>query len=208
MTAEAISEVEHQLAGKLAEGAYLLTVGRKLAMEVRDLTTDLVWATTEPVTQEYFDNLQLEEGLVKVWTALPSVDRAAFQCSPGRGKGREAEPVLQRIIDGRTYINVARPIKQLASEQPGGPIEIQVEKTHLIGFKAGRSVAVLKLPEGNFVELVGDASRDESLVLPPGGELTSIELTKPWVLTLPNPTRTFFWFKDVLRSFQGPVQLP
>ena len=90
----------------------------------------------------------------------------------------------------------------------GGPIEISVDKAHVIGFAAGRAVAVLSLPEGNFVEVVGDASADETLVLPQGASLRRMDLKQPWVVSLPTPTRTFFWFGKDLRSFQGPVTLP
>jgi hypothetical protein len=69
-------------------------------------------------------------------------------------------------------------------------------------------VAILSLPEGDFVEVVGDGSADESRVLPEGGVLKRIELSQPWVLSLPTPSRTFFWFDGSMRSFQGPVTLP
>lgn len=204
MTTEISCELERQLTGHLAHGAYLTTTGRQMVMEVRDVETDLVWMSTEPVTREYFEELQLEAGLAKVGAASASMDCAGFQYSPGR----EGEPVLQRVIDGRAYINVARPLQPIFPEQPGGPVQIQVDKSHVLGFRAGRSVAVLKLPEGHFVEVVGDESQDGSLVLPPAGELISIELTEPWVVELPSPTRTFFWFEQGMRSFQGPVKLP
>ena len=198
------STVEQKLADQLVDGGHLVTSGRELVMEVMDLQAGLVWMSTDPVTQAYFDELELEEGLVKVGIASASMDCAGFQHSPGRGD----EPVLQRVIDGRTYINVARPMEQAAHDQPGGPTEIQVDKTHVIGFEAGRSVAILKLPEGNFVEVVGDQSVDEALVLPKNGELTSVALDQPWIVALPSPTRTFFWFEKGMRSFQGPVDLP
>jgi hypothetical protein len=204
MTANANSDIERQLAEELNDGAYQVRSGRDLVMEVTDLETGLVWMTTEPVTREYFKELELEEGLVKVGAAAAAMDSAGFQCSPGR----EGEPVAQRIIGGLTYVNVARPMETVMPEQPGGPLQIQVEKFHVIGFSAGRLVTVLKMPEGDFVEVVGDAVRDDSLVLPPGGELSTIELTEPWVVALPTPTRTFFWFEGGLRSFQGPVKLP
>jgi len=87
-------------------------------------------------------------------------------------------------------------------------MEISVNKAHVVGYDAGRSVAVISLPEGDFIELVGDDSRDHCLVLPEGATLRRIELSQPWVVTLPTPTRTFFWFGESMRSFQGPVTLP
>jgi len=35
-----------------------------------------------------------------------------------------------------------------------------------------------------------------------------VSLARPWVVSLPTPTRTFFWFGGSMRSFQGPVPLP
>lgn len=204
MTAKMSYEFERQLNEHLAPGGYLTTTGRQMVMEVREVATDLVWMSTEPVSREYFENLQLGEGLVKVGAAMASMDCAGFQHSPDR----EGEPVLQRIINGQTYINVARPMQPVFSKEPDGPVQVQVEKSHVIGFRAGRSVAILTLPAGHFVEVVGDERQDDSLVLPAMGELTSIELTEPWIVELPMPTHTFFWFGHGIRSFQGPVTLP
>jgi hypothetical protein len=173
-------------------------------MEVMDTATGLVWMTAAPVQMADFEALELEAPLVKVGIARAPMDRAAFQYSP---EAPEA-PVRERLIDGRLYINVAAPLEQTPSSVPGGPLEISVNKAHVVGFEAGRSVVVLSLPEGDFVEVVGDDGDDESMVLPEGGKLRWIELSRPWVVTLPTPTRTFFWFGKNMRSFQGPVTLP
>ena len=87
-------------------------------------------------------------------------------------------------------------------------MEISVDKAHLIGFEAGRTVSVMSLPEGDFVELVGDDSRDQSLVLPPGSALKKIELSRPWLVSLPTPTRTFFWFGKKPAQFSGAGHPP
>ena len=188
----------------LQDGGYAVPGGRGLFMEVMDTATGLVWMSAAPVQMAEFEALELEASMVKVGIAPAAMDRAAFQYSPGA----PGEPVLERIIDGRLYINVAAPVEQAPPALPGGPVEISVNKAHVIGFEAGRSVAVLSLPEGDFVEVVADDSADESLVLPEGGVLKRIELSQPWVVSLPTPTRTFFWFDKGMRSFQGPVTLP
>jgi len=188
----------------LQDGGYAVPGGRGLFMEVMDTATGLVWMSAAPVQMAEFEALELEASMVKVGIAPAAMDRAVFQHSPGA----PGEPVLERIIDGRLYINVAAPVEQAPPALPGGPVEISVNKAHVIGFEAGRSVAVLSLPEGDFVEVVADDSADESLVLPEGGVLKRIELSQPWVVSLPTPTRTFFWFDRGMRSFQGPVTLP
>ena len=132
------------------------------------------------------------------------MDRAAFQYSPGAPN----KPVRERIINGRHYINVASVQEMTPPTEPKGPAEIMVDKAHVIGFEVGRSVSILSLPQGDFVELIGDSSEDHTRVLPAGGCIKQIELTDPWVVSLPTPTRTFFWFGGSIRSFQGPVALP
>ncbi len=192
---------------KLRDGGYVVSGGRDLFMEVIDTTTGLVWMSAAPVTLTDFETLELDESLVKVGIAASSMDQAAFHSSPGA----PGEPVLERVINGRLYINVAAPPSPrewTAPALPGGPTELLVNKTHLIGFDAGRAVTVMHLPEGDFVELVGEPEGDDALVLPPGGSLRRVFLEQPWVVDLPNPTRAFFWFGAALRSFQGPVTIP
>ncbi|KZX60234.1 hypothetical protein A3709_13150 [Halioglobus sp. HI00S01] len=204
MSSLPLAVLEQQLSAQLIEGAYLVTTGRELVMEVFDAATGLVWMSTVPVTAEYFHNLALDEGLSKVGIASASMDSAGFQCSPGR----EGEAVLTREIDGKSYINVARPMAPKMPTKQDGPIEIEVDKHHVLGFEAGRTLAILRLPEGDFVEVVGDNDQDDALVLPDGAELITIELAAPWVVALPAPTRAFFWMEQGMRSFQGPVRLP
>ena len=90
---------------QLQDGGYLVEGGRDLFMEVMDPTTGLVWMSAAPVTRHDFNTLELEKPLVKVGIARASMDSAAFHRSPGAPD----EPVLQRTIDGRLYINVAEP---------------------------------------------------------------------------------------------------
>jgi ribosomal protein L2 len=109
------------------------------------------------------------------------------------------------------YINVATPApphEWLTSAEEGGPVQITVTKSHIIGFEAGRSVVVMSVPEGDFVEVVGESEGDEALVLPAGGVVRQVLLQQPWLIELPSPTQTFFWFGDSMRSFQGPVTVP
>ncbi|MEZ5573869.1 MAG: hypothetical protein R3E64_17920 [Halioglobus sp.] len=203
-TATLLDTMVHE---RLHTGGFLVQGGRDLFMEVMDTTTGLVWMSAAPVTLTDFRMLELAAPLVKVGVAPASMDSAAFHSSPGA----PGEPVLQRVIDGRLYINVAAPAppeQWIASALPGGPTELLVNKSHVIGFEGGRSVAVMSLPQGDFVELVGEAEADDTLVLPPGGTLRRVFLDQPWVVELPNPTSAFFWFGPAMRSFQGPVTVP
>ena len=201
---DVVDTLDAMMQDRVPESGYLVAGGRDLYMEVMDTATGLVWMTAAPVQMADFAALTLDEPLVKVGIGRAAMDRAAFQYSPGA----PGAPVRERIIDGRLYINVATPLEQKPAEQPGGPVEITVDKAHVIGFEAGRSVAVLSLPEGDFIELIGASSADETLTLPAGGVLKRVALSQPWVVSLPTPTRTLFWFGESMRSFQGPVLLP
>lgn len=198
------NSLDELMSACLTEGAYCVAGGRDLYMEVMDTSNGLVWMSAAPVTAQDFNALEIGAPLVKLGIAPAAMDGAAFQYSPQA----PGQPVRQRLIDGRLYINVAAPLARIAPETAGGPLEISVDKAHVVGFDAGRSVAVMSLPEGDYVELVGDDTGDHRLVLPQGAMLRRIELTRPWVLTLPTPTRAFFWFGESMRSFQGPVTLP
>ena len=89
-----------------------------------------------------------------------------------------------------------------------GMIQIEVNKSHVVGYEAGRILTIMSLPEGDFVEVVGNAEHDEDLPLPDNGRLRTVELQAPWIVTLPSPTVAFFYFGSGMRSFQGPVTLP
>jgi len=189
------------------DGGYSVSAGRGLFMEVMEKATRRVWMSAAPVSLLDFERLELDESLVKVGVAMAPMDRAAFQCSPGAPD----EPVRERIINDRLYINVATPApphEWLTSAEEGGPVQITVTKAHIIGFEAGRSVVVMSVPEGDFVEVVGEPEGDEALVLPAGGVVRQVLLQQPWLIELPSPTQTFFWFGDSMRSFQGPVTVP
>ena len=87
----------------LAPGGYAVAGGRELFMEVMDTSTGLYWMSSAPVTQTDFDTISVEPPLVKFDAALASMDRAAFQSSPGK----PGDAVLEKTIDGRHFINVA-----------------------------------------------------------------------------------------------------
>lgn len=188
----------------LLSGAFNVEGGRDWYMEVNDTVTGLVWMSSAPVQPAEYEASALDQTLVKVGLGHSSMDRAAFQYSPGAPN----KQVRERIINGRHFINVASVQQIIPLTEPNGPAEIMVDKAHVIGFEAGRSVSILSLPQGDFVELIGDAAEDSTRVLPAGGSIKQIELTDPWVVSLPTPTRTFFWFSGSMRSFQGPVALP
>ncbi len=186
----------------LPEGGVIVPGGQDLHMEVIDTATNMVWMSYDVVTQKDFDDLELGDGLQRVGIAAASMDAALFKHSPNG----EGEAVMERTIGGHRFINVATPLK--TTPLPGGMTELMVGKAHVLGYNAGRKVSVLSTPEGDFVELVGDNEFDDQLLLPEGFSIKQIELAAPWVVELPNPTKTIWQFGESMRSFQGPVALP
>ena len=194
--------LDNLMKSQLSPGGVVIPGGREQHMEVIETQTGLVWMSVEVVTQQDFDNLELGDSLRGVGIAAAGMDAALFLHSPNA----EGESVRERMIGGHRFINVAIPGE--ATPLPGGMIELMVNKAHVVGYSAGRTLAILSMPEGDFVELVGDAELDHELTLPKGARLRTIELKEPWVVPLPNPTKTLWRFGENLRSFQGPVTLP
>ena len=187
---------------QLPSGGVAVPGGRDFHMEVIDIQTGLVWMSLEVATPEDFENLALGDTLKPVGLGAAAMDMALFKHSPDA----QGQPMRQREIDGYRFINVAKSGESV--KLPGGMIEIRVNKAHVLGYKAGRKLAVLSLPEGDFIEVVGDRSRDQQLPLPPEATLREIELQQPLIVTLPTPTKTLWHFAGGMRSFQGPVSLP
>lgn len=196
--------LEDVMQDALGEGGVLVSGIRGEHMEVTETADRMVWMSRSPVELSAFDALELDASYTKTGFGQASMDRAGFQHSPDCPD----EPVRQREIAGHHFINVAVPMEMKPPTASGGPIEAYVNKAHVLGFEAGRTLVILTTAEGDFIEVVGDASDDAARILPKGGELNEINLVEPWVVRLPNPTRAFFWWGESIRSFQGPVTLP
>ena len=182
-----------------------VTGGSGIFMEAMDPDTRRVWMTARPVTQKDYDDWAPEPPFQKIGCAQSSMDRAAFRHDPA-GSDR---PVQTGVIGGHDCIHVAVPGEMTPPAEAGLPAQIAVTKGHTLGFKAGRRVTFLNIGDAHYVETVGDAKIDSALKLPPGATLSELRLSSAWVVELPRPTTTFFWFSELgMRSFQGPVPLP
>lgn len=71
-----------------------------------------------------------------------------------------------------------------------------------------RNIMSLYMTKYNFGEIRWAFIVRPCLMFPEGAVLWRIELSQPLVVTLPTPSRAFFWFGKSMRSFQGPVTLP
>ena len=199
-----MTSLKNLMQEQLSEGGIAVPYGRNSHMEVVEVATGRVWMGVEPAKQQDYDLLlkELDNSLRGVGVGDASMDAAVFRHSPNG----EGEPVQERRIAGRQFIHVAIPGKPIV--HPGGLMQIRVNKSHVVGYEAGRSLTIMSLPEGDFVEVVGNAEHDEDLPLPDKARLRTVELQAPWVVTLPSPTVAFFYFGSGMRSFQGPVTLP
>jgi hypothetical protein len=189
---------------QLPEGGVSVAGARDPHIEVIEIANGRVWMSLEPASRQDYEELleELDESLRGIGIGAAAMDAALFRNSPGG----EGEPVRERRIGGRRFINVAIPGEQ--TPLPGGMVEIMVNKAHVLGYEAGRTVAILSLPDGDFVEVVGTADIDHEIQLPEGGSLKQIALEQPWIVPLPTPTKTIWQFGAQLRSFQGPVTQP
>jgi hypothetical protein len=172
-----------------------------LFMEIQNPETRETWMCCEPVTKERISRMKPAAPFVKSGYGLASMDRAAFAHSP-------QNPAEFTAMDcgGEPFRHVATPLDIVPPAAEGGPMRVTVDKHHLLGFDAGRELAVLELDGKSFIEVIGSSEYDEELVLPDGAWLQRRPVAEPLVLMLPEPTTTFFWFGEEMRSFQGPVE--
>ena len=173
-----------------------------LFMEIADARTPEVWMHCMPTTKERFQQLAPEQHFVKTGFGSPAMDRAAFVHAPDH----PGTPLAKLECDGLTFHQVATPQEMIPPDRPGGPMRVTVHKHHLIGFDAGRDRDIVLMEIGGewFAEVTGTPDSDENLVLPEGASLHTITLAEPFVVMLPEPTMTYFWIGENIRSFQGP----
>ena len=174
-----------------------------LFMEIMDPASRNVWMLCEPVTRDQYKAVAPPPPIIKSGYAPAAMDRAAFAHSCDTPGSFHTMQVGEMVFHQN-----ARPGAIIPPQTPHGPMQITVNKHHLIGFDAGRSVAVMEHDGAHFVEVVGVREGDDTRVLPKGAHLRTLTLDEPWVVMLPAPPTTFFWMGKAMRSFQGPVDLP
>jgi hypothetical protein len=199
-----MKSLEQLMLKHLPEGGLVVPGARDEHMEIIEIATGQVWMSVEVATPEDFAVLELGAEYRPVGIGSASMDAALFLFSPNT----ESKCIRERIISGHRFINVAQPGEMQSPAVKGGYTEISVNKAHVLGFQAGSCVSVLHTAQGDFVGVVGTVEEDEQRALPAGERIEQYELNQHWIVPLPEPTRTLWWFEKGLRSFQGPVQLP
>jgi hypothetical protein len=174
---------------------------REPRCEFLDNTTREVWQSFDPVPREWYDQIELEPGLIRVGYGSGCFDRAWFRRSPG---SEQDGPVRTRMIDDREFFFCARPPLDGAT---GDPPRMLVDKHHSVAFDADRVLPILRGPDGRtFLPMIEATPGSPPPELPEGWSIFEIRLADEWVVDLPAPTETY-WFKGA-RSFQGPVATP
>ncbi len=170
--------------------------------EVLDPRTGDVWQSLEAITPEDYAALPLEPGWLRVGIGRAAMDEHWFTRSPGRD---EDGHMALREIGGRRFGLCARPASGATHPTgPDGPRQLQVQKHHVVRYRAGREVPVLRLPDGErFVHVIEGGQGKASLAVPDGWKLEGVKLAADWVVPLPTPTTVFFFANG--DSFQGPL---
>ena len=173
---------------------------RQAHMEVMNPATGDVWLLQDPISIEEFTSLRVEPPWVKVGFTTASMDSAGFRRSPGADADG---PVETREIGGRRFARVAK-VRKFGGFAAGAvPTRIEVEKHHLVGFDAGRTITVARLPDGQFYVEQTECMPGKSFEPPADWQMFTLRLTEPWSLQIACPVSVYF-FRS-LRSFQGPV---
>jgi hypothetical protein len=180
--------------------------------EVIDPTNRKVWQSIGVCEAETLASLDLPDPLLPVSVGAGVMDEMWFDRSPGTGVDG---PMEERLIDGRRFAQCAAPMSAPAKPfGKDGPTEMFIDKYRVLRFVAGRSLPLPRSPEGDlFVHVIDGTSgatiglsgdtETGPLVVPEGCALGTVALPVDWIVTLPNPTRVFFFpNRD---SFQGPI---
>lgn len=175
---------------------------RRLHMELMDFQHGDVWLLQEPVTVEEFKALAVEPPMIKSGMTSGAMDCAGFARSPGADTDGALET---RQFGGRVFARVARVRRFGGLPRGPAPTLIKVEKDHILGYDAGRTLSVALLPDGHYYVEQTEPRPGQEFVTPAGWQLLTLRLDRPWVLRVASPADVYFF--SSLRSFIGPLDL-
>lgn len=167
-------------------------------MEVMDTSSGDIWLHQPPTTLAAYDALKPEAPYIKSGIACAAMDFAYFLKSPGA----DVEgPLETRTIGGLEWSRVARPLDFHGFNSGPTPTLIQVDKHHVIGFTAGSTLRLARLPDGKFYIQQTRSAWHGKDVYPTDWALFTLVLEQPWSIYLDSPSPIYF-FRN-LRSFAG-----
>ncbi len=159
-----------------------------LHMEILEPSTRKVWQTLQPVTRANYEALDPGPAFIKVGIASGAMDASYFRRSPGAD---EDGPMQTLELGGHTWSYCARPSGDPPTLPGGekGPRQLSVDKHHTLVFWAGRSLPLIRLPDGTeYVHTI--QGREALLALVHVGEDAAdrhgyswIPFTGPWKLS-------------------------
>ncbi len=172
--------------------------------EIRQNSTGEVWLCQRPFTKEAFAKLQLPTGFSRTGIGRAAHDAAYFRRSPG---AKVDGPLDTLEIEGWIFSRVAKP----GMLEPGfvDAIVLLVDKYHIVQFKAGRTIEILTMEDGqdyvpNVTELSGMFHKPmKERLLPKGWTIRNETLHQDLIVEIPCPARVCF-FKSG-HGFHGPV---
>jgi len=200
---------------KIPEVNFILDCHKPHA-EVMELASKTVWQSRLPMARETLENLSLPPGFIGVGIGTAVMDAHYFRRSPGNANDG---PVSERDIAGHQFVHCANP-PALGAETPisGGPQLLKVDKHHSLLFMPERKVDVLRLPDGKeYIQVItaspegggllqkASVSSNNTLLLPDGWRLRTVNFQTRTTIHLPNPTEAWFFANGA--SFQGPVEI-
>ena len=175
---------------------------RQLHMELMDGRTLDVWLHQPPVTAADYAAFRPEPPYVKSGLGRGAMDRAWFLRSPGSAADGALEA---RVIGGREFVRVARPLDFRGLARGDAPTRLQVDKHHVLAFAAGSEVRIALLPDGrDYVQQTLAAPGAGAVPLPADWQLRIVRPAQDWVVPLPAPATV--WFFRNLDSYAGPIQ--
>jgi hypothetical protein len=170
-------------------------------LERMDDGTIRAWVSTDAITQEEFEAIELPANWSKNQPRESSIDRGTFNGSPGAGGATVYEAHFgHQWFHAATVVQVGVPV-----DEEGLLAGAIVNKDHEIGFEPGGVVVALVSPEDEtYVRIGRDAGRaSDDPSLPTGWQIVEIEVPDGYTSLLPDGTLVIR--TDNQDSFQGPV---
>jgi hypothetical protein len=177
---------------------------RELHMEVMDPRSFDVWLHQPPVTLDDYRAFKPEPPYFKSGLARGAMDGAWFLRSPG---GAADGALESRIIGGRAFVRVARPLDFRGLARGDAPTRLAIDKHHVLCFAAATDVRVARLPDGHwYVQQTVAAPGSDAVAPPADWELATLRPARDWLVSVPTPATV--WFFRNLDSYIGPVIPP
>ncbi len=169
-------------------------------MEVIDTRNGDVWLHQSPTTLEFFKAFQPEPPFMKSGLGCSAMDVAWFLRSPG---ATDDGPLETRQIGGLQWSRVARPVEFRGIAPGAAPTRVIVDKHHVIGWHAGSTLHVARLPDGYYYLQQTVPTAGRVTTIPDNWAMFTLTLEQAWNIPFGSPPAEIYFFRS-LSSFAGP----